>query len=151
MSEIRVDNITDEAGTGAPGFSQGLPADALTGNVAADRITDALNATGSAPIYACRAWVNFNASNENIRNSGNVSSITDLGTGEKIINFSTNMPFTGYSVTACAEGQATASAYVSLERNNQPLETNGFGIRISDGFGNLTRQNPTTVTISVFA
>jgi len=66
---LRVDEITDELGTGAPSFPQGLPAGDLTGNVAASllsgdiaaaRITDALNAGGSAPIYACRAWVNFN-------------------------------------------------------------------------------------------
>lgn len=35
----------------------------LSGDIAAARITTALNATGTAPIYACRAWVKFNSQN----------------------------------------------------------------------------------------
>lgn len=62
-------------------------------------VMSALNATGSAPIYACRAWVNFNGTGTvAIRASGNVSSITDNGTGNYTINFTTAMPDTYYSV-----------------------------------------------------
>ena len=39
--------------------NKSIDASQLTGNVAAARITTALNASGSASIYACRAWVNF--------------------------------------------------------------------------------------------
>ena len=35
-----------------------IAASQLTGDVAAAQITTALNASGSAPIYACRAWAN---------------------------------------------------------------------------------------------
>lgn len=57
-----------------------------------------LNATGSAPIYACRAWVNFNGTGTvAIRESGNVSSITDNGTGDYTVNFTTAMPDEDYS------------------------------------------------------
>ena len=43
--------------------------------------------------YTCRAWVNFNGTGTvSIRASGNVSSITDLATGEYRVNFSTAMP-----------------------------------------------------------
>jgi len=76
----------------------------LTGDVAAARITGALNATGSAPIYACRAWVNFNGTGTvAIRASGNVSSITDNGTGDYTVNFTTAMQDVNYStnVTTC--------------------------------------------------
>ena len=52
-----------------------------------------LNASGSAPIYACRAWVNFNGTDTiTIRGSGNVASITDIGTGQYYVNFITAMP-----------------------------------------------------------
>jgi len=71
----------------------------LTGNVAAARITTALNATGDAPVYACRAWVNFNGTNGNIRASGNVSSVSRTGTGVYTVNFATAMPDTNYVVT----------------------------------------------------
>lgn len=57
------------------------------------------NASGSAPVYAARAWVNFNGTGTvAIRASGNVSSITDNGTGDYTVNFSTAMPDANYSV-----------------------------------------------------
>ena len=56
------------------------------------------NASGSAPVYACRAWVNFNGTGTvAIRASGNVSSITDNGTGTYTVNFTTAMPDANYS------------------------------------------------------
>jgi hypothetical protein len=54
---------------------------------------------GSAAVaYGCRAWVNFNGTGTvAIRASGNVSSITDNGTGDYTVNFTTAMPDTNYS------------------------------------------------------
>jgi hypothetical protein len=73
----------------------------LTGDIAAARITNALNASGSAPIYAARAWVNFNGTGTvAIRESGNVSSITDNGTGDYTVNFTTAMADANYSIVA---------------------------------------------------
>jgi len=64
------------------------------------QVKDSLNATGSAPVYACRAWVNFNSRSGNtIRDSGNVSSITDSGTGIQTVNFATAMPDNDYAVS----------------------------------------------------
>ena len=62
-------------------------------------VKTALNATGTAPIYACRAWVNFNGTGAvAIRASGNVSSITDNGVGNYNINFTTAMSDVNYTV-----------------------------------------------------
>ena len=62
-------------------------------------VKTALNATGTAPIYACRAWVNFNGTGTvSIRASGNVSSITDNGVGDYTVNFTTAMSDVNYSV-----------------------------------------------------
>lgn len=59
-----------------------------------------LNAGGSAPIYACRAWVNFNGTGTvSIRSSGNVSSITDNANGDYTVNFTTAMPDSNYAVS----------------------------------------------------
>lgn len=59
-----------------------------------------LNATGDAPVYACRAWVNFTGTGTVTKNgSGNVESITDNGTGQYTINFTTEMQDTNYAVT----------------------------------------------------
>ncbi len=62
-------------------------------------IPNQLNASGSAPIYACRAWVNFNGGGTvTIRGSGNVTSITDNGVGDYTVNFTTAMADRNYSV-----------------------------------------------------
>ena len=46
----------------------------------------------------CRAWVNFNGTGTvAIRASGNVTSITDNGTGSYTVNFTTAMPDANYS------------------------------------------------------
>ena len=52
-----------------------------------------------ATAYGCRAWVNFNGTGTvAIRASGNVSSITDNGTGDYTVNFTTAMPDANYYV-----------------------------------------------------
>jgi hypothetical protein len=57
--------------------------------------------SGTAPIYGCRAWVNFNGTGVvAIRASGNVSSITDNGTGTYTVNFTTAMPDANYAAVA---------------------------------------------------
>ena len=64
-------------------------------------------ASGSAPSYSARAWVNFNGTGTvAIRASGNVSSITDNGTGDYTVNFTTAMADVNYAV---AEYHASAS------------------------------------------
>jgi hypothetical protein len=53
---------------------------------------------GSAPIYGARAWVNFNGTGTvAIRASGNVTSITDNGTGDYTVNFTTAMADANYA------------------------------------------------------
>ena len=69
----------------------------LTAN--SQEIKDALNAGGSAPVYACRAWVNFNGQGTpTIRGSGNVSSITDNAAADYTVNFTTAMADANYAV-----------------------------------------------------
>jgi hypothetical protein len=57
-----------------------------------------------ATAYGCRAWINFNGSGTpSIRGSGNVSSITDNGTGDYTVNFTTAMPDVNYSFVATSD------------------------------------------------
>ena len=54
--------------------------------------------SGTAPLYMCRAWVNFNGTGTvAIRASGNVSSITDNGVGQYTVNFTTAMVDINYA------------------------------------------------------
>jgi len=55
------------------------------------------------PDFKCRAWVNFDGTGTvAIRASGNVSSITDNGTGDYTVNFTTNMPDANYATLVTA-------------------------------------------------
>ena len=57
----------------------------------------------AATAYGCRAWVNFNGTGTvAIRASGNVSSITDTGTGNYTVNFTTAMVDANYSAVCTA-------------------------------------------------
>jgi hypothetical protein len=57
-------------------------------------------ASGSAPSYSARAWVNFDGTGTpSIRASGNVSSITDIASGTYDVNFTTAMADANYAVT----------------------------------------------------
>lgn len=78
-----------------------------------------LNASGSAPIYAARAWVNYKGTaTVGIRASGNVSSVTVNGTGDFTVNFSTSLPDANYGVALAYAptlgGIAAASRVVYL-------------------------------------
>jgi hypothetical protein len=90
-----------------------LPDSAGTLATAESTLTQ-FSASGSAPVYAARAWVNFNGTGTvAIRASGNVSSITDNGTGDYTINFTTAMPDANYAPTLqnvgnLADGAASA-------------------------------------------
>lgn len=92
-------NIKQAATTTATGVVElATTAEAQTGTDTVRVITpatlrDGLNASGSAPIYAARAWVNFNGTGTvAIRAAGNVSSITDNGVGDYTVNFTNAMP-----------------------------------------------------------
>ena len=71
-------------------------------NITAAKLSGAQS--GSAPIYGARAWVNFNGTGAvAIRASGNVTSITDNGTGDYTVNFTTAMPDADYSVSGLCQ------------------------------------------------
>ena len=122
--------LPDEAGTVLTSASD-VAASALTGDIAAARITDALNASGSAPIYAARAWVNFNGQGTvAIRASGNVSSITDNGAGDYTVNFTTAMPDTDYAISGFVRSDLSTpnSVHVLLAPNGGTKTTSALRV-----------------------
>ena len=107
--------VTTSTGTGAVVLSTspalttpalGTPASGVLTNCTGAVVAALSTASGSAPSYSARAWVNFNGSGTPaIRASGNVSSITDNGTGDYTVNFTTAMPDADY----CVAGTGGAS------------------------------------------
>ena len=75
-----------------------------------------------ATAYGCRAWVNFNGTGTvAIRGSGNVSSITDNGTGDYTVNFTTAMVDANYAAECTIQydqaGSGVGGTYPSYSRN----------------------------------
>ncbi len=103
-----------------------------TGNVVSSQVADAFNATGSAPLYACRAWVNFNGNGTvAIRASGNVSSITDNGTGDYTVNFTTAMPDANYAISALNQASID-NIGVKGARDGFSNTASSFGLEVRD-------------------
>jgi hypothetical protein len=106
----------------------GLPDGSVTADdLAAGAVASELNATGSAPIYACRAWVNFNGTGTvAIRASGNVSSITDITTAQYTVNFTTAMPDANYSIQVGSSQAANNISQVHNIGSGGAATTSGF-------------------------
>ena len=134
----------------------GFDGEDLTGDVAAARITGALNATGSAPIYACRAWVNFNGTGTvAIRASGNVSSITDNGTGDYTVNFTTAMQDVNYAVNGSGQYDVAGSSdgnspQFGIARDNPQPTSSAVRTRWVDRGSGISLINPTICCVSIF-
>jgi hypothetical protein len=109
--------------------STGITADAYNGIDQADLAT-ALNVSGSAPLYACRAWVNFNGTGTvAIRASGNVTSITDGGTGNYTVNFTTSMSATNYAVVGTGSRTNDSNCTIMILDSGTPYTTGGITVR----------------------
>jgi len=105
----------------------------------ASSIAGALNASGAAPLFACRAWVNFNGTGTvAIRASGNVSSITDGGTGTFTINFTTAMPDAAYAAVGTA---VNSNNFFTGITSSIPTQLSGCEIRVTTDAGSLNDPN----------
>lgn len=88
--------------------------------------------SGAAPTWSSstsQTWVNFNGTGTvAIRQSSNVSSITDSGTGYYTVNFTTNLSDADYAaVVSCFSGTSTNDAYVASIFNSKAGGTSNFG------------------------
>jgi hypothetical protein len=96
--------------------------------------SDALSlfsATGSAPVFAVRAWINFNGNGTvSIRDSGNVSSLTDVGTGNYRVNLTSNMPNANYSGFVIAGGASSGGSF-TYHGTMHSQATSSYGINIT--------------------
>lgn len=92
MSTIRANAILDSAGGNTATINGITPTDTAG-------VLSTFNASGSAPVYACRAWARFDGrTTVTINGSGNVSSIVRNSAGNYTINFSAAMPDTNFVV-----------------------------------------------------
>jgi len=107
-------------------------------------------ASGSAPSYSARAWVNFNGTGTvAIRASGNVSSITDNGTGDYTVNFTTAMPDANYSPSAMTVIES-AEVDVRVIGVNQNTTQSTTQLRVTCFASFSVRTDRSYVYVSVF-
>ena len=94
----------------------------------------------------CRAWVNFNGTGTvAIRASFNVSSITDNGTGDYTVNFTTALPDVNYATNVTANQDASSAGI------NTTVTTVAVGsVRFRAGYGYFTAADTVGNYVSVF-
>ncbi len=130
-------------------------ADTSTAAVTADKLTTTI---GDAPVYACRAWVNFdgtagsNVGGEfrcTIRSNGNVTKVVRNAPGSYSVFYTTGVP-----ANACAVGSAHETTGSGIGNVNQwvsthPVSTAQCNVFIVD-ISNVG-QNTNVVSVAVFA
>ncbi len=106
---------------------------------------------GSAAVaYGCRAWVNFNGTGTvAIRASGNVSSITDNGTSDYTVSFTTAMPDANYGISGVAGLNNTSLKVVVQPSTLTPATTTSVRIQVPSADGSLG-SDPPVVCVSIF-
>lgn len=108
-----------------------------------------LNASGSPPLYACRAWVQFNGTGTPaILGSGNVSSITDRGNGAYTVNFTTALPDANYAFTATAGSPVANTAAYAHAANGIAPTAGALAIDVITDGG--VRQDAAYICLAVF-
>lgn len=107
-----------------------------------------LGATGSAPVYGVRAWVKFNGTGTPaVIAGGNVSGITDNGTGDYTINFTTPMPTANYTPSYMLDDGATNNGpVVTIDSANPPTTSE---LRINTWTGNGTAFDPAIICVQI--
>jgi hypothetical protein len=109
-------------------------------------------ATQNGMTGIAKAWVNFNGTGTvAILGSFNVSSITDNGTGDYTVNFTTAMPNANYAVSGTnAFSSSNSSVYAIKPRSNTDLTTTSVRILSTFASGGTTDvwdANIATVTV----
>lgn len=110
--------------------------------------TNGLTMPDGSPIVSgeqvAKAWVNFNGTGTvAIRDSYNVSSITDLGTGSYVVNFTSALPNANYQYAFGSEAAFT------LSDNTAPPTTTTLNVKTSNVSAVATDYS--RVTVSAFA
>ena len=127
-------NIVTGSGSGANAITiDASQAVTMPGNLT---VTGSITGGSISVANSLRAWVNFNGTGTpGIRASGNVSSITDNGTGNYTVNFTTAISDANYACTATSDGSTStthcwifAASYTSSNVNLQI--TNPAGTRV---------------------
>ena len=108
-------------------------------------------ATQNGMTGIAKAWVNFNGTGTvAIRDSFNVSSITDNGTGDYTVNFTTAMPNANYGSALTCSTTAGVSVPFIFSRQTQTAQTTS-AYRIGVTASNTANDDAVLVCASFFS
>ena len=104
-----------------------------------------------ATAYGVRAWVNFNGTGTvAIRASGNVSSITDNGTGDYTVNFTTNMPDANYTfVGAASHASSETTPRIVFYKEDDTRSVSALQIAVKQT-GSSSRRDNSFIEVAFF-
>ena len=109
---------------------------------------NAIQNTSGVEVYTAKAWVNFNGTGTvAIRASGNVSSITDNGTGDYTVNFTTAMADANYNAVGSA-AMADANNAVAIVARSTAYNTSS--LRLWTLAGTSAALDPVAVNVAIF-
>jgi hypothetical protein len=123
----------------------------MAGTLVITTLSDGTNSTSATNCIqgSAKAWVNFNGTGTvAIRASYNVSSITDNGTGDYTINFTTAMPNANYCVTGFGAFNLTAGA-VSMTIRGKAWNTTS--VRVQTDYNNGTFSDFEYVNVGILS
>ena len=106
--------------------------------------------TSGVEVYTAKAWVNFNGTGTvAIRASGNVSSITDNGTGNYTVNFTHAMPDANYSYSGGTHNTAGTGGGLVQANNSIATAFQTSSLTVRTGEPNAF-YDVTHVTVTIF-
>ena len=112
--------------------------------------------SGTAPLYFARAWVNFNGTGTiAIRSSGNVTSLTDNGTGDYTITFTTAMTDANYAqLNSAASNGSLTNVVQNLVSNIRDQLTGSCRVYTGSGWNttasNSVASDTTNISVAIF-
>ena len=110
----------------------------------------AIGTGGINQARVAKAWVNYDGTTPSIRDSYNIGSVTDNGTGEYTVNYSTAMSDHNYSIVGFAHDDASSGWWRLLVSNNGAAQAAGsFAIETIHP-QDYSLQDSDTVCIQVF-
>ena len=124
----------------------------MAGTIVSDTIQNGAGTSTSTSnvIAGCaKAWCNYNALTATIRSSFNVSSITVIGTGQYVFNFTTAMPNANYSANVM-QGWNNYNNGGQSQINDSASTSSAVAVGLLN-YNSSLYVAPTTVSIQVFS
>ena len=131
--------------------------DELTNTNTIENAEKLTTATGSAPSYSARAWVNFSVNSVGymtIKGQGNVASVTSNAIGDYTIKFTTPMPDANYAVSLGGIGSETSKEVLvikSTDNDGSPISKTAQALRVINTIvGGTTLSNAADASVVIY-